>query len=39
MKHVKLFEDYISEKTSGQLIKPKRGKVIKFNHKKINLIL
>ena len=34
MKHIKLFEEYVTEKTSGQLIKPKRGKVTKFNHKK-----
>ena len=34
MKHIKLFEEYVTENTSGQLIKPKRGKVIKFNHKK-----
>jgi len=34
MKHLKLFEEFISEKTSGELIKPKRGKITKFNHKK-----
>jgi hypothetical protein len=34
MKHIKLFENFINEKTSGELIKPKRGKITKFNHKK-----
>lgn len=34
MKPVKLFEQFISEKTSGEIFNPKRGKIIKFNHKK-----
>jgi hypothetical protein len=34
MKFIKLFEQFISENTSGELIKPKRGKITKFNHKK-----
>ena len=34
MRHIKLFEDFVNETTSGELIKPKRGKITKFNHKK-----
>jgi len=34
MRHIKLYEEFINEKTSGELIKPKRGKITKFNHKK-----
>ena len=34
MKYVKLFEEFVNETTSGELIKPKRGKITKFNHKK-----
>ena len=34
MKHVKLFEEFIDEKTSGEIFKPKRNKTVKFDHKK-----
>jgi len=33
MKHVRLFEEFTNE-GSGELLKPKRGKVLKFDHKK-----
>ena len=29
MKYVKLFEEFVNETTSGELIKPKRGKITK----------
>jgi hypothetical protein len=34
MKKIKLFEDFISEKSSGELFNPKRNKTIKFDAKK-----
>jgi len=34
MKNVKLFEQFIAEKTSGEIFKPKRGKPTKFDHTK-----
>ena len=34
MKHVKLFETFIDEKSSGEIFNPKRGKIIKFDHTK-----
>jgi hypothetical protein len=34
MKHIPLFEEFITEKGSGEIFKPKRNKVIKFDYKK-----
>lgn len=34
MKHIKLFEDFLSEKSSGEIFKPERNKVVKFDYKK-----
>ena len=34
MKKVKLFEEFISERTSGEIFNPKRNKIIKFDSKK-----
>jgi hypothetical protein len=34
MKHVKLYEEFINEKTSGEIFNPKRGKTLKFDYKK-----
>lgn len=34
MKHLQLFEQFINERTSGEIFKPKRNKVIKFDHTK-----
>lgn len=34
MKHIKLFEQFISERSSGEIFKPKRGKTIEFDPKK-----
>jgi len=34
MKNIKLFEQFIAEKTSGEIFKPKRGKSTKFDHNK-----
>jgi hypothetical protein len=34
MKKVKLFEEFINEKTSGEIFNPKRGKTLKFDYKK-----
>jgi hypothetical protein len=34
MKKIKLFEDFISEKSSGELFNPKRNKTIKFDAQK-----
>jgi hypothetical protein len=34
MKHIKIFEEFIFEKTSGEIFNPKRNKVIKFDYKK-----
>ena len=34
MKHIKLFEAFVNEKTSGEIFKPKRGKTIQFDHTK-----
>lgn len=34
MKKIKLFEDFIGEKSSGELFNPKRNKTIKFDAKK-----
>jgi len=34
MKYFKLFEQFVSEKSSGEVLKPKRGKTMKFDHKK-----
>lgn len=34
MKKVQLFEEFISERTSGEIFNPKRNKIIKFDPKK-----
>jgi len=34
MKHIKLFEEFTNEKSSGELFNPKRGKITKFDHTK-----
>lgn len=34
MKHIKLFEQFLSEKSSGEIFNPKRSKVVKFDYKK-----
>ena len=34
MKHIKLFEQFIEEKTSGEIFNPKRNKIVKFDPKK-----
>lgn len=34
MKHIKLFEEFTNEKSSGELLNPKRGKITKFDHTK-----
>ncbi len=34
MKHIKVFEEFIIEKGSGEIFKPKRNKVVKFDYKK-----
>jgi hypothetical protein len=32
--HIKLFEEFVAERTTGEIFKPKRGKTMKFDHKK-----
>jgi len=34
MKHIPLFEEFITEKGSGDIFNPKRNKVVKFDYKK-----
>lgn len=34
MKHIKIFEEFILEKSSGEIFNPKRNKTIKFDYKK-----
>ena len=31
---IRNFDDFINERTSGEIFKPKRGNIVKFNHKK-----
>jgi hypothetical protein len=34
MKHIKLFSQFVNEKTSGEIFNPKKGQKIKFDHRK-----
>jgi hypothetical protein len=34
MKHIKIFEEFLLEKSSGEIFNPKRNKVVKFDYKK-----
>jgi len=34
MKDLFTFDEFLNERTSGEIFNPKRGKIVKFNHKK-----